>query len=554
MSIDIPTFAIVLAITHAIQIAVFTLQYKVYRTNKSIRWWLWWSIAETVGFVAMLLRGIPSLLSFATLVQNVSIFLGTIFIYVGVMRFLDRKVNRVALTAALLAYTAVFFYFLYIRDDFFMRSGIFALGVAVMSLVTMIALLAHKQPPIFQSAIFNAVVFFIHGCIFLHRGVTYLLGSSFPQVVNSPLFKNIIFIDPLVVSLLWTFGFIVMLNQRLFEESREGKENLEMIFDTIPDAVLVSRLDDGKIAKINSGFTFLTGYSQDEAIGNTVLGIEVWVDPSERQKFLETVANGKAMENSEFAFQRKDKSRFTAIVSAKHIILKGIPHVISVIHDISARKSAESEIRNLLAEKEMILKEVHHRIKNNMSTISGLLSLQAATIVEPSAIQALLDAESRVNSMGLLYDNLYLGTHFQEISAAAYLDPLIDDIVGNFPNASMVVVEKHLEDFVLSVKAIQPLGIIVNELLTNIMKYAFIGRTEGRIVFSTGLENGKAVVAIADDGNSMPESVDFGHSTGFGLILVDALTKQLGGSIRIERSNGTKITLEINMEKLGKPA
>ncbi len=210
------------------------------------------------------------------------------------------------------------------------------------------------------------------------------------------------------------------------------------------------------------------------------------------------------------------------------------------------RKRHENKIIKLLAEKELILKEVTHRIKNNLYTISSLLSLQAADMEDSLAKAALEDAGSRVQSMKLLYEKLYEAPAFTEISVRDYLPALVDEIIANFPNRA--VVQKHIDidEFMLTTKVIQPVGIIVNELLTNIMKYAFTGKNSGLITVSLKLHNGLISLLVGDDGNGMPESIDFDNSTGFGLQLVRAITAQLDGKIRIERIGGTKVVLEFD--------
>ncbi|MBL0264254.1 MAG: sensor histidine kinase [Leptospiraceae bacterium] len=164
---------------------------------------------------------------------------------------------------------------------------------------------------------------------------------------------------------------------------------------------------------------------------------------------------------------------------------------------------------------------------------------------------ALLDAGSRVQSMMVLYDKLYHTTNFQRISIANFIPSLVDEIVINFPNAEVVTIEKNIDDIELDVKRLQTLGIIINELLTNIMKYAFNGKEQGRINISVNLNSTTNVnsifLVVEDNGNSIPESIDFQNSTGFGLMLVGLLTKQLKGNIRIERENGTRVILEFEM-------
>ena len=212
--------------------------------------------------------------------------------------------------------------------------------------------------------------------------------------------------------------------------------------------------------------------------------------------------------------------------------------------DITEQKLAEAQIKSLLAEKELILKEVHHRIKNDMNTTMSLLSLQAGTLTEPSSISALNDARSRVDSMSVLYDKLYRSENLREMSIKDYLPSLVDEIVANFPNGKSVKIKKKFDDFILDVRRLQPLGIIINEILTNIMKHAFADRRNGLISVSATLTGNHVSLVIQDNGIGMPESINFENSTGFGLMLVRMLTKQLDGTIRIEREKGTRIIVE----------
>jgi|GEM_PF-2238644 len=212
------------------------------------------------------------------------------------------------------------------------------------------------------------------------------------------------------------------------------------------------------------------------------------------------------------------------------------------IIDDHVRLIAKSE--GLLAEKELILKEVHHRIKNNMNTISSLLSLQASVLPEPAAVAALADANNRIRSMSLLYDRLYRSLDYSELSVKDYLSTLVDEIVSNFPNSRNVTLEKHLQDFMLDAKRLQPLGIIVNELVTNTMKHAFRGRTSGVIAISATKTGNQVVVSLQDDGVGIADAPAPDQHSGFGLQLVNALARQLDGTILVEREHGTRIVLQ----------
>ncbi len=217
-----------------------------------------------------------------------------------------------------------------------------------------------------------------------------------------------------------------------------------------------------------------------------------------------------------------------------------------VLHDITELRAASLRIQQLLDEKELLLREVHHRIKNNMSVIASILSLQADTLKDSPACDALLDAKSRVVSMMVLYDRLYRNSGDGTISIQEYFTPLLDRIVHSVGDAAAVDVRTEIQDFSIASKALLPIGIIVNELLTNAMKHAFVGKDHGVVTLSTALsdDGSRAVVRVADDGIGLPEGAEVGSSRGFGLQLVEALLKQIGGSMTVTRSSGTCFALE----------
>ena len=154
------------------------------------------------------------------------------------------------------------------------------------------------------------------------------------------------------------------------------------------------------------------------------------------------------------------------------------------------------------------------------------------------------DASSRIQSMLVLYDKLYRSTDFKELSIPTYLPSLIDEIISNFPNHKIIKIEKNIDDFILPSSILFPIGIMVNEILTNAMKYAFVDRTSGLLSITATKKEDVIVFSIQDNGVGMPESIHFANSSGFGLQLVQMLAKQIRGKVDIERNQGTKFTLE----------
>ncbi|MGD9939308.1 MAG: sensor histidine kinase [Clostridia bacterium] len=209
----------------------------------------------------------------------------------------------------------------------------------------------------------------------------------------------------------------------------------------------------------------------------------------------------------------------------------------------------QADLAARIEEKDLLLREVHHRMKNNMNTISSLLELQADALDIPEASAALLDAKNRLSSMGLLYDKLYRSENVREMPVADYFPTLIAEVVHQFPNRDKVRVDCGMDDFPLGARNLSTLGIIVNELATNAMKYAFPAGRPGVITATATRAADRVSFVFHDDGIGLAETIDCNHTGGFGLRLVGILIGQIGGSIRIERDGGTRFVMEFKIKK-----
>ena len=213
--------------------------------------------------------------------------------------------------------------------------------------------------------------------------------------------------------------------------------------------------------------------------------------------------------------------------------------------DITEQKQAEKRIKALLEEKELLLREVHHRIKNNMSTVTSLLELQANSTADAAVQMALQDASGRVRSMMVLYDKLYRSDNFSDVSLRDYIPALLAEILNLFPNHAAVQIQTTIDEINLLPKNLSALGIILTELTTNAMKYAFPGGA-GTITISATQNAGQLTIVFADDGVGLPVSFTPETSSGFGMQLVSILTHELHAEYHFESQNGTRFRMEFN--------
>jgi len=217
-----------------------------------------------------------------------------------------------------------------------------------------------------------------------------------------------------------------------------------------------------------------------------------------------------------------------------------------VMSDIAQYKNAQKKIADLLKEKELILKEVHHRIKNNLNTVMSILSIHSNHVKIPEVTAALQDAKSRVNTMLVVYNKLYKSDNLLHISLKEYLSPLIDEIIDLFPDLKHITLKTSLDNIPVNVKLLPTIGIIINELLTNIAKYAFIGKTNGEIFISASVKESHIKLVVKDNGVGIEDIMKLQTSKGLGLQLVNLLTDQLNGKLTIDGKNGTTFMLEFD--------
>jgi two-component sensor histidine kinase len=218
------------------------------------------------------------------------------------------------------------------------------------------------------------------------------------------------------------------------------------------------------------------------------------------------------------------------------------------------RRQAEEQIRASLQEKEVLLKEIHHRVKNNLQIISSLLSLQSRHIKYEQALEMFKDSQNRVKSMALIHERLYHSEDLSRIDFAKYTQSLTTHLFQSYGvHSNVVKLKLNVVDVFLGIDTAIPCGLIINELVSNSLKHAFPAGREGSISIALHSdEDNQLTLMVSDTGVGFPKDVDFRNTSSLGLKLVRTLTDQLGGTIELERSGGAafKITFaELSYEK-----
>ncbi|OYE04157.1 hypothetical protein CDG79_14815 [Nostoc sp. 'Peltigera membranacea cyanobiont' 232] len=206
------------------------------------------------------------------------------------------------------------------------------------------------------------------------------------------------------------------------------------------------------------------------------------------------------------------------------------------------RKQAEEQIKASLQEKEVLLKEIHHRVKNNLQIISSLLNLQAEYLKDNQALEIFKDSQNRIESMALIHEKLYQSQDLARINFADYIQDLVTNLFYSYNvNSSAITLKMNVEEVFLVIDAAIPCGLMINELISNSLKYAFPQREPGEISIDfCSIEANLFLLTISDNGVGFAHDFDFQATESLGLRLVKGLTHQLQGNIDFINDNGVK--------------
>jgi PAS domain S-box-containing protein len=329
---------------------------------------------------------------------------------------------------------------------------------------------------------------------------------------------------------------------------RKSEQRFRRVVENAPYAKVVVG-NDGTIEIVNAQLEQTFGYQRSELLGKP---IEMLLPARYRHghpglvsSFLSDAGARRMGAGRDIYALRKDGSEFPAEIGLSPIETDDGVVVLAAIADVSDRKEREARVMEAMQEKDILLREIHHRVKNNLQIVHSLLDLQSGQISDAAARDMLRVSWSRIRSMALIHQTLYASNDFAKIDFSQFLDSLIPILVESYGiDSSRVSVRVDADPVRLPIDAAVPCGLVVNELITNAFKHAFANRERGEIrVALTRLASNEAVLTVSDDGVGIPDHIDIASTSTLGLQLVSLLADQLGGSITLRRCNLTQLTL-----------
>ena len=212
--------------------------------------------------------------------------------------------------------------------------------------------------------------------------------------------------------------------------------------------------------------------------------------------------------------------------------------------EVAHRKLAQEQINESLKEKIVLLREIHHRVKNNLQIVSSLLNLQAGYITDKKILQVFKESQTRIRSMALIHEKLYQSRDLDKINFSDYIDSLIKDLIKSYRSQiTRLNIRSETGMIFLEIDQAILCGLIINELISNSIKHAFKGRAEGEIVVRLSNEDENYEVIVQDNGIGFPDDFDISTSDSLGLQLVTSLTSQLAGKLEINSDSGTIVKI-----------
>lgn len=337
--------------------------------------------------------------------------------------------------------------------------------------------------------------------------------------------------------------------KRAEEELIKKEKRYRTLFDLSPSGILLEDVQ-GKIIDANPAFCESFQYSKEEIIGKKV---HMFTHPDSVHQVdnnIDKLLSGQVLRHIEKSIKKDGTTCYMNLNEKKISLPDGRDGILCITEDITEQKKMEEQLKTSLQEKEVLLKEIHHRVKNNLQIISSLLSLQAGYIKDDKSLQVFKNCRERVRTMGLVHEELYRSKSLSKINFREYLNRLVRHLFDSYSlNPGQVQLKTKTEDVFFDIETTIPLGLILNELITNSLKHAFPNNKKGELhVFLEKSKDDKYdhTLIVRDSGVGLSKDIDFQKSNSLGMVLVNTLVKQLHGVIHFDTKDGTRFTIKFN--------
>jgi PAS domain S-box-containing protein len=318
-------------------------------------------------------------------------------------------------------------------------------------------------------------------------------------------------------------------------------ERFRALLDESNDAIFMIDATDGRLLDVNGAACRYLGRDRETLLQMTAYDL---IDRNTVDRIVRLFMGQGECLNITVDLRGADGRTIPFEFTIKIVSLNGVSHAVAVGRDIAERRANEEQIKASLHEKEVMLKEIHHRVKNNLQVISSLLSIQSTTLADPRDAKHFQESRDRIRTMALVHEKLYQSDDIAVVDFGPYVERLTAQLFRSYTGSGgRVSLYVDVRDIGLGPDQAVPCGLIINELVTNALKYAFRDGRNGTITVSMRQESDYNELVVSDDGVGMPADFNLEETESLGLQLVNMLTNQLEGTVIMNVSHGTKFTI-----------
>jgi PAS domain S-box-containing protein len=353
------------------------------------------------------------------------------------------------------------------------------------------------------------------------------------------------------------------------EALRISKEKYTKVFLSAPDAITISELESGRFIEVNDAASKIWGYSRDELIGKSALELGIWPKREIRDTFIDLVRTNGRVEQYEVVERRKSGDLFNASATANTITIGNTTYLIAITRDISDLKHAEEQLKHFnedlergiadrteklnasLEEKVLLLREVHHRVNNNLQIILSLIRLQSRITKDHHLLDTMGEFQNRIMAMAHVHEKIYRAEDISRIDLYEIVTFLGASLFKSYKvDPHHIRLNVEMKDLQITIDSAVPICLIINELVSNSIKHAFPKGATGEITIAGRREGNTLVLSFKDTGIGIPADLDWRrYEQSLGLRLVMSLVEQLDGTIELDRSAGTAFTIVLKQRE-----
>jgi PAS domain S-box-containing protein len=335
------------------------------------------------------------------------------------------------------------------------------------------------------------------------------------------------------------------LREGLIDQLARSEDKFRTLFDSATDALLLQDME-GRLIDANRTAYESLGYTKDEMLA---MDISALYPPESADRVLQMLERLREHEAVVFesTYVRRDGKLMPVEVHSRILEYDGRKVFFSDVRDITERKQAEHQLEAAFHEKEILMREIHHRVKNNMTVITSFLNLQAKYTDNEEVKSILSESRGRIRSMALVHEKLYLTGNLAKVDLEQYLRSLLQELFASYRlRIKNVNCSLDVEDVGLDIRTSLTCGLIINELVSNSMKYAFDGVESPEIRISLKSGDDALLLTACDNGCGIPGDVDINSGKTLGLQIVDSLVSQLDGTLELDNSEGAAFTVRFS--------